>query len=352
MKVAVGMSGGLDSSVAVILLKQAGYDVLGITLVLYDDAIKCVSCDAAQRARDVARFLDVPHRIIDARMLFRDLIIRPFAEAYAQGRTPSPCVCCNERIKFGFFMDRAMELGCDKVATGHYVNTYCLNDTWHLARGKDHHKDQSYFLHRLTRGQLASSLFPLGPFTRDEVADVARQHRLPVPYDSADSSQDLCFVHNGDYIPVVESLCPNLVRNGVIRDMEGNVLGEHNGIHRYTVGQRKGLGIALGEPRYVMRVDAEKHEIIVGARDEGMNRACMAEHVHWINPRHAPDETLRCGVRIRYRHQAVPARVRILNINQAEILFDEPQFAVTPGQAAVFYDEEEVLGGGWITSTQ
>lgn len=344
-KIAVGMSGGVDSSVAALLLREAGMEVIGLTLHLRDHALRRVGLHDAERAAAVAEQLDIPHITIDARAAFEKLIVRPFAEEYARGHTPSPCVCCNPLIKFGLMLDEARRMGCDGVATGHYVRTILQNGNVHLLRGHDPKKDQSYFLHRLTQSMLSRAVFPLGEWTKEQVRELASSRALR--FEASAESQDLCFVESGRYIPFVEKYIAGRPGPGIIVDEEGRELGRHAGYYHYTVGQRKGLGLSAGKPCYVKEVRAETNEVVVGFHAALLSPECRLADVSWIEgvPRHG-----RYQVQIRYRHHPVTAQVEPLPGDAALIRFDEPQFAVAPGQAGVIYDGDEVLGGGWITA--
>jgi len=346
-RVAVGMSGGLDSSVVAALLTERRFEVIGLTLHLFKEGSRCCSEEDIERSRRVCAALGIRHYTVNAVQTFEERIIRPFVAEYARGLTPSPCVVCNQQIKFGALQERALLLGCDYVATGHYVRVTRGEERFRLLRGRDAKKDQSYFLHRLSQRQLAHSLFPLESWEKRAVAQYAREHELPVSTSSKAESQDLCFVSDAGHSRYIESRRPELKRKGPIVATDGSVLGEHQGIHRYTVGQRRGLGVAATAPLYVKEIDATANRIVVGSRDEVTKRTCRVRDMHWIagSP---PAREFACAVRVRYRHRAAPARVRLEGDGDAELEFDAPQFAITPGQAAVCYHGDEVLGGGWI----
>lgn len=344
-RIAVGMSGGVDSTVAALLLLDQGMDVLGLTLRLHDDSARRVGSLDAQRAAQMAEQLGVPHVTVDARAAFEERIIQPFADEYAQGRTPSPCVRCNPLIKFGLMLDEARRRGCDAVATGHYVQTLCEEGVWKLRRGRDTRKDQSYFLHRLTQEMLSRALFPLGGLTKSEVWRCAAERGLHFPPSA--ESQDLCFVENGDYVSFVERRHPSLKGTGRIVDEAGHVLGTHAGFHHFTVGQRKGLGLAAEEPYYVKALRPERNEVVVAFRDRIVSSDCRLTETSWIHG--APEPGLCCRVQIRYRHTPVRARVESVEQDAVVLRFEEEQFAVAPGQAGVLYDGDDVLGGGWIS---
>ncbi len=346
-RVAVGMSGGLDSSVVAAMLKEQGMDVIGLTLHMFKEGSRCCSLEDVQRAQRVCDGLGIRHYTLNAVDLFEDTIIKPFVDEYARGRTPSPCVLCNQHIKFGILHTRAQQLGCSHVGTGHYVRIEQQPDGWHLFKGRDAKKDQSYFLHRLSQEQLARSVFPLEGWDKDRVRAYATENNLPVSVSQQSESQDLCFITEAGPAPFVEKYRPDVRRQGDIKRSDGEALGTHAGIHRYTVGQRKGLGIAAGEPLYVKEIDPVTNTVFVDVRSRVQCAGCRIEDVHWISGQ-APDPDRDYTVRLRYRHAGVVSRFSAIDDATLELTFDEPQFAVAPGQAAVFYDEDEVLGGGWI----
>ena len=345
------MSGGLDSSVVAALLREQGHDVIGLTLHLFKEGSRCCSIEDIQRARRICDLLDIPHASINLVDEFEETIIRPFIDAYAAGRTPSPCVLCNEFIKFGALQERALQLGCSHVATGHYVRLEQRDDGWHLFRARDAKKDQSYFLHRLSQTQLAGSLFPLAGWSKTEVAAYAEQRQLPVSVSSKDESQDLCFLTDAGHVPFVEKYRPELRAPGPILASSGRRLGTHEGIHRFTVGQRKGIGVAAPERLYVKALDPVENRVIVGRRDEVFSATFDIDAMHWIAGA-PPPLPFACAVRVRYRHEATACHIEPAADGRLRALLDEPQFAVTPGQAAVLYADDEVLGGGWISTTE
>lgn len=346
LRIAIGMSGGLDSAVAAALLVQQGHEVVGFTAHLWAEGSRCCSIQDAMRARHVAQYLGFEHYVIDALDFFGERIVNGFVDEYLRGRTPSPCVLCNQIIKFGLLLRDAVELGCSHIATGHYARVEYRDGRYHLLRGVDPSKDQSYFLHRLNQGQLAHILFPLGNWTKQQVREFAHEMNLPVSF--PDESQDLCFVPDNGYAEFLEKRRPEIRRPGMIVDTEGKVIGQHEGFYRYTIGQREGLGVASDVRLYVKAVYPETNVIVVGRREEVMESRCRVVDVVWIAGQ-PPTDGLRCQVRLRYRHEGASAELRLLeNGRVVEAIFAEPQFGVTPGQAAVFYEGEEVLGGGWI----
>ncbi len=347
LKVAVGMSGGLDSSVVAGLMKESGYQVMGLTLHLFKEGSRCCSLDDIERARKVCEYLGIRHYSVNAVELFEEAIINPFVEGYASGITPSPCVLCNQRIKFGALLDRARQVGCTHVATGHYVRKEKKAGSWHLYRAVDPDKDQSYFLHRLSQNQLEHSLFPLEGWTKEEVRRYAEERGLPVATSGKAESQDLCFITEAGPAPFVERYHPELRRPGRIVDDDGRDLGGHDGFHRFTVGQRKGLGVASTSPLYVKRLDENSNTVVVARRSGVVSESCLVKDMHWVSGYPEDGDDL-YTVRVRYRHPGSDARIELENECSVRVYFTEPQFAVAPGQAAVIYRGDEILGGGWI----
>lgn len=348
-KVAVGMSGGLDSSVAAALLVEQGFEVLGLTAHMWKEGSRCCSLEDVERARKICTFLDIRHYVVNAQRHFEQRVVEPFVSEYVKGRTPSPCILCNEFIKFGFLLDRARQLDCDFLATGHYARLEERDGVFHLTAPADRQKDQTYFLHRLTQRQLAHSLFPLGDFTKDEAREWAAQRNLPVT--SRGESQDLCFVEDGQYPQFVENRTPHLPKKGDIVTPDGSKVGEHDGVHRFTIGQRGGHGVALGERAYVSRLDADANLVELSPREGLMHRRCRVTDINWISGTPLPDGS-RITLKPRYRHRGAEAVLHRESDQIALIEFKEDEFALTPGQAAVFYAGDELLGGGWISDPE
>jgi tRNA-specific 2-thiouridylase len=353
MRVVVAMSGGVDSSVAAGLLAAAGHDVVGLSMQLYDQRAdpdtfgSCCSLDDLHDARRVARQIGIPHYLVNFEERFRETVVRNFVAEYAAGRTPIPCVHCNADLKFAELVGRASAFDADWVATGHYARSVfdAGRRRYRLLRGVDLDKDQSYFLFTLTQAQLARALFPVGHLTKRAVR--AEAERLGLAVAAKPDSHEICFVADGDAGGFVGRSLPAGPRHGEMVDEHGRVLGRHGGVHRFTVGQRKGLGLSSPAPLYVLRLDAARGRVVVGPR-EALGRADLtASGVNWIAG-DAPVEAQRLTARIRHRHQDAPAMVTATGADRACVRFDEPQVAVTPGQAVVFYDGEEVIGGGWI----
>jgi tRNA-uridine 2-sulfurtransferase len=352
MKIVVAMSGGVDSSVAAALLKQAGNEVIGATMRLHtppdsNNSTK-QTAEAVTDARRVAEKLGIPHHVIDLRDVFSRTIIEDFCEEYRLGRTPNPCVRCNHLIKFGVLWEKARELGADLLATGHYARIEKDETTgkFLLKKGKDPSKDQSYFLCRLTQEQLSRSLFPLGNLTKTEVRKIARDLGLPTA--TQPESQEICFVPNDDYAAFLQNHNHTAVLLGPILDTGGKTLGQHRGIMYYTIGQRKGLGIAAPSPLYVTAIEPERNTIIVGSKAQTYADELVVDDVNWISGS-PPEFPLTVKARIRYRHTEAEAIVTRRDKSGVYVKFSTPQMAVTPGQAVVFYDGDTVIGGGTIT---
>jgi tRNA-specific 2-thiouridylase len=348
-RIVVAMSGGVDSSVTAALLAEQGYDVVGVTLQLYDHGAAvgrkgaCCAGQDIHDARRVADGLGVPHYVLDYQRRFERAVIDDFADAYVAGETPIPCVRCNQRVKFRDLLATARELGADALATGHYVRRVMGAEGPELHRAVDPARDQSYFLFATTRDQLDFLRFPLGDMAKDAVRALARRFALPVA--AKPDSQDICFVPDGDYAAVVAKLRPEAAAPGDIVHVDGRVLGRHRGIVHYTVGQRRGLNLGGGEPLYVLRLEPAARRVVVGPRAALGRTSLSVRDVNWLEPA-AP---MRATVKLRSTTPPAGATVRPgREPGTAEVLLDEPQQGVAPGQACVFYDGARVLGGGWI----
>ena len=354
-RVVVAMSGGVDSSVAAVLLKEQGYEVIGVTMQLWDkqnsapggeqESRPCCTLKDVFDAGRVANKLVIPFHVVDYQKDFSSLVVDEFVDEYFRGRTPNPCIRCNQKLKFELLLEKAHSLGADYLATGHYARLERDGaGIYQLLKGKDAGKDQSYFLCTLTLEQMSSVLFPLGNLSKKEVRMLAAAHDLPVAKKS--ESQDICFVSDNDYVSFLEKERGEDRLSGNIVDSSGKILGRHRGTYRYTVGQRKGLGIAWPHPLYVLGVDTDRREVIVGHRDELYSDGLTAAEVNWMIP--APVAPVDAFCKIRYRHNPVACRISSLPGNRARVDFTAPERSVTPGQAVVFYDGDRVLGGGWI----
>ena len=362
--IAVAMSGGVDSSTVAAMLVRRGHSVVGLTMQLWnqrrlpDLAVegatgRCCSLDDAYDARRVAEQIGIPYYVVNFERQFEEHVIAPFVSEYLAGRTPIPCTLCNNFIKFDQFLEMADSVGAGQIATGHYarITRDAANGRHQLRKSVDQSKDQTYFLFGLTQAQLARSLFPLGEMHKSEVRGLAREMQLAVA--EKGESFEICFVPNGDYAAFMsaylrEKGVVETHTRGEIVTTDGRTLGEHGGVHHFTVGQRKGLGIATGEPLYVISTDAQSQRVTVGGSDELLRAGLTARNVNWISIE-GLQMPYRAAVKIRNRHQAAAATLYpTAESSRVEVRFDEPQRAVTPGQAAVFYDGDLVLGGGWI----
>lgn len=345
-KIVVAMSGGVDSSVSAALLVEQGHEVLGVSLRMWEGTQGPRICSDHRGAKEVADRLGIPHTLIDLRDKFAETVVKPFAQDYLHGRTPNPCVACNRDFKLGTLLGWAQEQGADFVATGHYarvIHDGCGGRA-RLLRGADRSKDQSYFLFALSQAQLGRTLFPLGGMNKSEVR--AKAKALALPAAERPESQDICF---GDYKALVARYAgAGEAAGGDVVDRSGKVLGQHQGIHRVTVGQRRGLGISSSEPLYVLEIEDGSKRVVVGKKNELSCAGLVARDVNWIMPVEA--DSFFAEVQIRYRAPAVPCTITPKDDGSCEVRFEESFAAVTPGQAAVFYRGEEVLGGGWIQS--
>jgi len=350
-KVVVAMSGGVDSSVAAVLLKEQGYEVIGMMLRLWsepgrEESNRCCTPDSMAQARRVAAKLDIPFYVIDAKEVFRETVVQYFLDGYARGETPNPCLICNRQIRWTFLLDHALALGADFMATGHYARVKeDAQGNVQLLRAVDRNKDQSYVLHVLTQDKLRHALFPVGEYTKPEIRQIAEKHGLPTA--SRKDSQDLCFLAGDDYRNFLQRNAVEMLMAGDIVTREGKSLGLHTGLANYTIGQRKGLGIASPVPLYVLGKNAADNALIVGTIDELGSQELIARDVNW-GTHETPDEPFRAEVKIRYTAKEAEAWVRSIGQDQVQVTFDAPQRDITAGQAAVFFQGDVLIGGGII----
>jgi tRNA-specific 2-thiouridylase len=365
--IAVAMSGGVDSSTVAAMLRAEGYDVVGLTMQLWNQRRlaghpgmpeqvqgRCCSIDDVYDARRVAEDLGIPYYVVNHEERFEKDVVRPFVEEYLSGRTPIPCSLCNNHLKFDQLLITARQIGADLLATGHYAR--CEFDPqrnrWLLKRAADVSKDQTYFLFGLTQEQLSRTRFPLGGMTKPQVRETARHHALALA--EKPDSQEICFVPGGDYKKFIDAYLADQGESlpdtaGEIVTSEGEILGHHKGVHNFTVGQRKGIGVATGSPLYVIQINGQKGQVTVGSGDELLSRTLIAHKMNWISIDDL-SEPIRVHAKIRHRHEPAPALVENAGSGEVRVTFDEPQRAITPGQAVVFYDGDLVVGGGWIAS--
>jgi tRNA-uridine 2-sulfurtransferase len=365
--IAVAMSGGVDSSAVAAMLRAEGHNLVGLTMQLWNQRRlaghagmpesvqgRCCSIDDVYDARRVAETLGIPYYVVNHEERFERDVVKPFVEEYLAGRTPIPCSLCNNHLKFDQLLVVAQQIGADKVATGHYARVE-FDDAigrWLLKRPTDRSKDQTYFLFGLTQEQLSRTLFPLGGMTKPEVRELARKHSLVIA--EKPDSQEICFVPGGDYKAFLEAYLaeqgatPTDVAGEMVTT-DGTVIGEHAGVHNFTVGQRKGLGVATGSPLYVIQIKNDTRQVVVGKDEDLYSRILITQRVNLISTAELT-EPMRASVKIRHKHQAAGAVIEAAGPGEVRVTFDEPQRALTPGQAAVFYDEDIVVGGGWIES--
>jgi tRNA-specific 2-thiouridylase len=363
--IAVAMSGGVDSSAVAALLRAEGHPIIGLTLQLWNQRRlagregmpvsvqgRCCSIDDVYDARRVAEHLEIPYYLVNAQERFEDEVVRPFVAEYLAGRTPIPCTLCNNHLKFDQLLLTARQIGAEKIATGHYArNRYDqARGRWILSRPADTAKDQTYFLFGLTQEQLARTLFPLGDMQKPAVREMAAGHGLELA--QKPDSQEICFIPGGNYSQFLKAYLDEQGREmpdsaGELVSATGEVVGQHEGIHGFTVGQRKGLNVSSPTPLYVLKIHPDSHRVEVGGPEELLSRTLIADRLNWVSIPE-PSEPVRVAIKIRHRHEPAVATLRVTGPDRIEAIFDEPQRAITPGQAAVFYQADEVAGGGWI----
>ncbi len=351
-KIVVAMSGGVDSSTVAALLKEQGHEVIGITLQLYDSSItpkKKGACCAGQDIYDAkvaADKIGIPHYTLDYEKVFNQKVINNFADSYLRGETPIPCIECNQNVKFADLLKATKELGADFLATGHYVRTIIEDGHNKLLKGIDGEKDQSYFLFATTTEQLNNLMFPLGHMRKHETRALAHKYNLEIA--DKPESQDICFVPDGNYFNLIKKLRPDAHQEGDIIHINGKVLGRHQGIAGYTIGQRKGLEISYRNPLYVIKIDTEKNQVIVGEKEALLNNKLKIRDLNWLAQDIDLKNEISCAVRLRSNHKEIPAKIKYLGSKTAEVQLSEPYLGITPGQACVMYHDDRVLGGGWI----
>ena len=353
-KVVVGMSGGVDSSVAAYLLKEQGYDVIGVTMQIWQDEEQtiqeenggCCGLSAVDDARRVAADLEIPYYVMNFKKEFKRDVIDYFIEEYRQGRTPNPCIACNRYVKWESLLKRSMDIGADYIATGHYARIIKLdNGRYTLMRSATLAKDQTYALYNLTQEQLSHTLMPVGEYSKDEVREIADKINLQVA--NKPDSQDICFVPDGDYASFIENSTGEKIQPGNFVDQEGNILGQHKGIIHYTVGQRKGLGLSLGHPVFVLEIRPEPNEVVIGDNEDSLSYIVRANRINFMSVEDMEGEK-KVFAKIRYNHKGAWCTVKKTGEDEILCTFEEPQRAITPGQAVVLYDGDYVFGGGTI----
>jgi tRNA-specific 2-thiouridylase len=364
--IAVAMSGGVDSSAVAALLHAQGHPLVGLTLQLWNQRRlagregmpesvqgRCCSIDDVYDARRVAEHIGIPYYLVNAQERFEEEVVRPFVSEYLAGRTPIPCTLCNNHLKFDQLLLTARQIGAERIATGHYARNHYdeSRGRWILSRPSDRSKDQTYFLFGLTQEQLSRTLFPLGEMQKPAVRTMAADHGLELA--QKPDSQEICFIPGGSYSQFLKAYLDEQGRElpdstGELISTTGEVVGKHEGIHAFTVGQRKGLGISSPDPLYVLKIHPDSHRVEVGSDKELLSKTLVANRLNWISL-NRPNEEIRVNIKIRHRHEPASATLRVTGDDLIEAIFDEPQRAITPGQSAVFYQEDEVVGGGWIT---
>lgn len=353
-KVVIGMSGGVDSSVAAYLLKKAGYDVIGVTMQIWqEESVQtqeenggCCGLSAVEDARRVAQMLDIPYYVMNFRKEFKENVMDYFVSEYLKGRTPNPCIACNRYVKWEALLERSMEIGADYIATGHYARIVKLpNGRFTLKKSATDAKDQTYALYNLTQEQLSHTLMPVGQYTKEEIRKIAEDIGLLVA--NKPDSQEICFIPDNDYASFIEENTDKKIEEGNFVDLDGNVIGRHKGITHYTIGQRKGLNLSMGKPVFVVAIRPETNEVVIGDNSDVFGDRLRCNHINFMSIADLEGE-MEVTAKIRYSHKGAKAVIRKVEEDVIECVFEEPQRASTPGQAVVFYDGEYVVGGGTI----
>jgi len=354
-KVVVGMSGGVDSSVAAWLLKEQGYDVIGVTMQIWQDESQeaqeekggCCGLSAVDDARRVADRLEIPYYVMNFKKEFKENVMDYFVQEYISGRTPNPCIACNRFVKWESLLKRSLDIGAEYIATGHYARVEKLpNGRYTLRKSATAAKDQTYALYNLTQHQLSHTLMPVGEYTKDEIRKMAERIGLLVAHKP--DSQEICFIPDHDYAKFIEENSDCHLTEGNFVDKDGNILGRHKGITHYTVGQRKGLNLSMGRPVFVTEIRPETNEVVIGENEDVFSDRLTCSHLNWMAIEGLSGKEMRVTAKIRYSHRGAPCVIREVESDLVECIFDEPQRAATPGQAVVFYDGEYVVGGGTI----